>query len=242
MATTVNKQRLLGQVLARAPKSAPTVDDSGDGSGRGVLEQFIFGLCREGATTPQAEVAYANLKKKFYDWNEIRVSSYREIEETLDPLPGAESKAHRIIAFLQEVFEIHFSFDLDKFQKEGMKQAIKKLARFKSANDFICAWVTQRSLGGHAIPVDEPTMRCVVRLGLIDDETADLDTIRGSLEHQVAKVKGVSFTEAISEVACASCTENPRCNTCPFSDDCPSARVSEPEPPAPTTTPRRKPK
>jgi endonuclease-3 len=232
MATMTNKQRLLNQVLAQARK-APEAPE------RGVLEQFIFGLCRQGATSEQAEAAFRNLKSRFFDWNEIRVSSYREVEEALEPLPGAEAKAHRIILFLQEVFDSHFSFDLDKLQKEGLKQAIKKLSRFKAADDFVCAWVTQRSLGGHAIPVDSPSLRCAQRLGLVEETRDNLEVVRSSLEHQVAKAKGVQFTEALSLVACEFCHEEPNCSQCPLARECPSARTPPEEP---QTTSRRKPK
>ncbi len=230
MATTTNKQRLLNQVLAQARKGSEASEE------RSVLEQVILGICREGATTPEAESAFQNLKARFFDWNEIRVSSYREVEEALEPLLDAEPKAHRIIFFLQEVFEIHVSFDLDKLQKEGLKQAVKKLSRFKTANDFVCAWVAQQSLGGHAIPIDAPSLRCVQRLGLIDEDRDDLESVRASLEHQIPKAKGVQFTEAISLIAGDFCDEQPRCTECPLTRDCPSAQS------LPMETPRRKPK
>lgn len=233
MATMTNKQRLLNQVLAQAGKSTDA------GPERGVLEQFIFGVCRQGTTTAQAGTAFDNLKARFFDWNEVRVSSYREVEEALEPLPDAEAKAHRIILFLQEVFELHYSFDLDKLQKEGLKQALKKLSRFKAADDFVCAWVSQRTLGGHSIPIDEPALRCAQRLGLVEENRGDLEEVRGSLEHQVIKAKGVPFTEALSLVACSYCHEEPACGRCPLARECPAA-VMPPEEAPPSS--RRKPK
>src|SRR5579871_3002328 len=165
MATTINKQRLLNQ-LFHAMKKAVELDDET----RPVLQQFIYGLCRENATREQADEAYRFLCERFFDWNEIRVSSLRELEEAFAGMCDAEMRAQRLIAFLQEVFEIHFAFDLDKLQKEGVKQAAKKLARYQAANDYIVSWVMQRSLGGHAIPVDAPTLRCARRLGLLEGE------------------------------------------------------------------------
>ena len=40
-----------------------------------MLEQFIYGLCREDATREQADRAFRNLCERFFDWNEVRVSS-----------------------------------------------------------------------------------------------------------------------------------------------------------------------
>lgn len=235
MATTTNKQRMLNQVLAQVRK-APEAP-----APRGVLEEVIFAICRDGATTEQAETAFQKLKGAFFDWNEVRVSSYREIEDALDLLPGAEEKAHRILLFLQEVFEIHVCFDLDKLLKEGLKQAVKKLLRFKAASDFVCAWVSQRSLAGHAIPLDAPALRCGQRLGLIEDSFADVESVRASLEHHVPKTKGWGFTEALSLLANEHCEENPRCDSCPLTRDCPTSGALATAG-TPVATSRRKPK
>src|SRR5947207_2105718 len=125
MATTINKQRLLNQLLSSDLADAPEPESLP------VLEQFIFGLCRENATAEQAQLAYANLKTRFFDWNEVRVSSIRELEEAMAGLSDTESRAQRLVAFLQEVFEDKFSFELDGLLKKGLKQAASQLAQYK---------------------------------------------------------------------------------------------------------------
>src|SRR5436305_306861 len=102
MATTINKQRLLAHLFNAARKAAEAAPDSGP---RPVLEEFIFALCRQGASREQAERAYCNLAERFFDWNEVRVSSHRELEEALDGLPDAAARAERLSSFLHEVFE-----------------------------------------------------------------------------------------------------------------------------------------
>jgi endonuclease-3 len=219
MATTINKQRLLNHVFTTAKKTVEVDEEA-----RPVLQQFIYGLCRENATREQAEEAYRFLCERFFDWNEIRVSSVRELEEAFAGMPDAEMRAQRLITFLQEVFEIHFSFDLDKLQKEGLKQAAKKLSRYQAANDYIISWVVQRSLSGHAIPVDPPTLRCTSRLGLIESEQEEAEA-RATLEHLVPKAKGALFTEGIGMIADDYCSEEqPHCSACPLRADCSHAQ------------------
>jgi endonuclease-3 len=217
MATTTNKQRLVHQVLATHKKGP----EAGDMESMPVLEQFIYGLCREGATAEQAERAFRQLRERFFDWNEVRVSSQRELEETFANLPEPEIRAQRLTSFLQEVFETTFSFDLDSLQKKGLKQAAKQLSRFQAANDYVVSWVVQQSLGGHAIPIDSPTLRCTRRLGLLDENQDDLETLRASLEHLVPKARGLVFGEAVSLVANEYCWEDePNCGSCPLSSEC----------------------
>ena len=219
MATTINKQRLLTHLFTTAKKTVEVDEEA-----LPVLQQFIYGLCRENATREQADEAYRFLSERFYDWNEVRVSSLRELEEAFAGMSDADMRAQRLIAFLQEVFEIHFAFDLDKLQKEGLKQAAKKLSRYQAANDYIVSWVVQRSLGGHAIPVDTPTLRCTTRLGLIENEQDEAEA-RASLEHLIPKSKGALFTESIGMIAGDYCwEEQPQCSACPLCTDCTHAQ------------------
>src|SRR5688572_4739496 len=153
MAITINKQKVVSQLFTALAKhgKGPTPE-------RPVLEQFIYAILREGATRDHADQAFANLQNRFFDWNEVRVSSVDEIAEILNGMvPEPAQRAQRIIDFLQEVFETTFSFDLEPLQKKGLKPAAKQLARYQAANDYAVAWVTQKSLGGHALPLDGVT-------------------------------------------------------------------------------------
>src|SRR5262249_57287571 len=100
MPTVTNKQRVLTHLFALVKKHPR----AGEAEPRPVLEQFIYGICREGATRSQADRAFANLRDRFFDWNEVRISSCPEIEEAMEDLPYAEGRAQRPLRFLQEVF------------------------------------------------------------------------------------------------------------------------------------------
>jgi endonuclease-3 len=222
MATTINKQRLLTHLLSYLKRPHEAEPEA-----RTVLEQFIYGLCRENATPEQAERAYRHLRQHFFDWNEVRVSSLREVEEAFNGLSGSESRAQRLLSFLAKLFETEFSFCLEGLHKKGVKEASKQLMRYDEANDYVVAWVVQRSLGGHSVPLDEPTLRCVRRLGLIDAHQEDLEGIRSSLEHLVPKAKGPAFSDAVSRLADEFCLEDePLCGSCPLAGDCALAQES----------------
>jgi endonuclease-3 len=235
--TTTNKQRLLNQFFTAFKKRGEPAEPEA----QPVLEQFLYAICREGASRQQADLAFANLRKYFFDWNEIRVSSPREVEEVLGDIPDAELRANRLISFLQEVFETTFSFDLELLQKKGLKQAAKQLARYQAANDYAVAWVTQQALGGHALPLDAAAVRALRRLGLLDDENGDAEALRASLEHLVPKARGFLFHELVNVLTQEYCWEaDPNCSACPLAADCPTgqealsgeiaaARVSRPK-------------
>jgi endonuclease-3 len=223
-ATTINRQRVLATLFTNLKKH---YGEPGGLPERPVLEEMVYAVLREGATRKEADKAFERLRKSFFDWNEVRVSSPHEVEETLGGMDDAAAKSQRVIGLLQEVFESTFSFDLDGLNKKGTKQAARQVGRYQAADDYTVAWVTQQSLGGHAIPLDKPAARVAVRLGLIDDE-ASSETARTSLEHQVPKAKGPQFVEYLSLLAKDYChEEEPNCSACPMKGEC-LVGVSEP--------------
>jgi endonuclease III len=225
MPAIINKQQVLAH-LSSALKKKFTPPPPAEK--RPIMEELVFALCREGVTPEAAHVAFTRLKEDFFDWNEVRVSTVQEVADALAGLPDAGTRAKKVIEFLQELFEMTYSFSLEDLEKKGLKQAAKQLARYQavSGNDFAVAWVVQRSLGGHAVPLDGPALRALRRLGIVEEETDDLEAIRATLEHYIPKAKGVEFTDGLAEFAATICLEKtPQCKTCPMKDECPAAAV-----------------
>lgn len=220
MLAIMNKQDLLTKTIKLLDRKYPPLEEV---EPRPVLEEVLYAVIREGFTTEAANAAFAKFKGTFFDWNEVRVSTVPEIAEALQGVPDAGRKAQRISEILQYVFEMYYSFDLTDLDKKGLKQAAKQLNRFTGMSDFTIAWVIQRSLGGHAVPLDEPSLRVYRRLGLIDNDDEDLETVRGTLEHLIAKSAAPALTDRISTLASTICKDSkPKCNECPLKTDCPT--------------------
>jgi len=228
MAATGNKQQVLTSALTHLKKKYG--EHSEKDESRTVLEEMLYAMCREGSTREFADPAFDRLRKNYFDWNEVRVSSEEEIAETLDGLPDAMGRAQRIIAILQQIFEESFSFDLESYAKLGVKAAAKRMSQHPGASDFVVAWVTQKAFDGHAIPLDPPTLRVLHRLQIIGEGENDIESIRGTIEHLVPKAKGANFVELFSQLAHEICVEvEPHCSSCPLIKECPTgqARLSE---------------
>ena len=228
MATTINKQKIVNHLftaLGKHAKNKPLAELP-------VLEQFLYAILRENATRDAADQAFKSLQDHFFDWNEVRVSSTLEIIESLEGVvPDPETRAQRIVDFLQEIFETTYSFDLDPLrevlQKKGMKQASKQLARYQAANDYAVAWVMQQSLGAHSIPLDSSAQRVLKRMGVLEEED-DTEALRASIEQQVPKAKGLLFVDLVSALADAYCAEDdPACLRCPLRTVCPTGQEAK---------------
>jgi endonuclease III len=62
-------------------------------------------------------------------------------------------------------------------------------------------------------------------LGLIENESEDLEALRASIEHLVPKVRGPLFNDLVSALADELCLEDePACGSCPLAHECPTGQ------------------
>jgi endonuclease-3 len=129
-------------------------------------------------------------------------------------------KADRAFQHLKQRF-----VDWNEVRVSTVQERAKKISRLNDSNDYAVAWVIQNGLGGHAIPLDGPSIRVLRRLGVLDGESESLESLRGTIEHFVPKIKGPAFVELLSQHADVLCVEeNPRCGKCPLLEDCPTGQ------------------
>lgn len=170
-----------------------------DGS---VLEHLLFACCLENAPPDTAQKAYATLDERFFDLNEVRVSTVRELAEAMHQLPDAEAAAGRLKRVLQSVFESHYAFDLESLRKLNLGQAIKRLEKYDGTDPFCTAYVTQVALVGHAISVNQGALDALVVIGAISEDEAAKHKVPG-LERAIPKNKGAEFASLLHQFGVA---------------------------------------
>jgi endonuclease-3 len=193
-----------------------------------VLEAVVYGICHEGMTRDDANQALARFKDQYFDWNEVRVSSLVEIQQTLSGFPNAEERARRIRKFLRQMFQKTYGFSLEVLVKKPLKEALKVLHDYEAfSSDFVTATVIQQALGGHAMPVDEDVRRALDRLGIAEH---DLVSLRSVLERAVPKNRGVEFLDLLEDLAHDTCIPGvPECPRCELRRICPYPQAHKAE-------------
>lgn len=156
---------------------------------RTVLEHLLYSCCLENSPPEDAEAAFRVLSEEFFDWNEVRVSTVRELAEAMKMLVDPEEAAIRLKRSLQSVFESVYAFELEPLTKENLGKATERLARYPGTTPFVVAYVTQAALGGHAIPVNRGLLCAFHVLGVISDEEREQWCVPG-LERAIPKSKG----------------------------------------------------
>ncbi len=182
-----NRAARLTKVLKIAKKYYKPFEAPRD---RKVLEYLVYGCCLENSLHEEVDRVFGALTNDYFDWNEVRVSSLRELSDVMKALNDPEESATRVKRVLQSVFETHYSFDLEPMRKQNLGQTVKQLEKFNGTTSFTVAYVTQYGLGGHSIPINQGLLEVMRVVGVVTDSEASKGTVPG-LERAVPKTKGI---------------------------------------------------
>lgn len=169
-------------------------------AGRTLLENLLFACCLENAPYAPAEAAYQAVSTAYFDWNEVRVSTVKELAEVMKALPNPEAGANNLRRALQAVFEANYSFDLEPMKKLNLGAAVQKLSSYDGVSPFVVNYVTQTSLGGHAVPLDFGAMGSLAVLGLVAEGEKAKEGCAG-LERAIPKNKGIEFGSLLHQLS-----------------------------------------
>src|SRR4051812_25470067 len=85
-----------------------------------VLETMLFACCLENAPHETAERVFNVVRTSFFDWNEVRVSTVKELAETMSALPDPSAAAANLKGVLQSTFESEYCFELETIKKKNL--------------------------------------------------------------------------------------------------------------------------
>jgi hypothetical protein len=183
---TPNRAALIAKVLKVVRKHYKPVAPPKE---RTVLEQLLFACLVEDSPNEAAEQVFNSLKHDYFGWNEVRVSTIRELTDALKPLVNPAESAARLKQTLHSVFESVYEFDIESLKKQNIGQAAKLLQKYNGTTPFAVAYVTQNALGGHAIPLNQGTLIALHAVRVISDAEFKQAVVPG-LERTVPKNKG----------------------------------------------------
>ncbi len=178
---------------------------------RPLAEHILYACCLENSTSDQASEAFGKLQTLYIEWNEIRVSSTKELAEVMDCLTDPADAAHRIRRTLHNLYESFYDYDIDFLTKENLGKAQKTIKSFqgkaKKMLDFVVDYVTQNGLGGHCIPLNLEAYEILLILDIISKNERRFKKVPG-LERAISKNKGAEFG-ALMHAFSVDFAENP---------------------------------
>lgn len=183
---TPNRAALIGRLLKVLRKHYKPVIPPKD---RSLFEHLVFACLLEDSPHEVAEQVLGALKQEYFGWNEVRVSTIRELTDALKPLVNPAESAARLKQSLHSVFESVYEFDIESLKKQNIGAAVKLLQKYNGTTPFAVAYVTQYALGGHSIPLNKGALITLHTVGIISDDEFEKAVVPG-LERAVPKSKG----------------------------------------------------
>jgi hypothetical protein len=167
---------------------------------RDVLETLVYGICLENVSFVAADNLYTKLRTGFFEFNEVRVSTVKELAELAADHPQPAGTVAHLKQFLQSVFETRYSWDLDDLKKQNLGKAVAVLDKLEGATPFAVGYAVQNALGGHSIPVDAAMLNLLYTAGVISEAEVSKSTAPG-LERAIPKTKGSEFFSLAHQLA-----------------------------------------
>ncbi|MBI3726371.1 hypothetical protein HY251_20790 [bacterium] len=192
--------------------------------GKNLLERFVFYWFFYASPVTNAKKAVKSLldEEEFADWNEVRVSTQRELQEILEAnrIEDASDLAPRLKTFLQSVFEELDDTDLESLKEMKPDKARRFLASLPGLPPWAVAYLVTLTGFEALLPWDPHTERVGGRIGLFDTG-APLPQRKKQLRAALQDEDPLRLHHLFVEHGKKTCTDvDPKCPKCPVSQDC----------------------
>lgn len=184
------------------------------------LETFLVAILMDAVPRARAYEALEQLKRRFVDWNEARVSTGKEIADNCKPVTISESVGRIIQRSLEKIFSDWNALSLDALKGKNAKEVREYLSKFEGVSPSAVAYTMLYGLDKGAIPITRPILRYLQRLGVVDED-CDHDRVERFLERAVPSARMAALYELFHLHAEEVCQQKePKCRRCVTSRLC----------------------
>jgi len=155
----------------------------------------------EGDAAPQqTDKALEAIRGEYVDLNELRASPLKDLVECIGrEYPQARKKAERLTDALKGIFSRTYGLSL-QYMAEMTKRNLRRHLKELGLDEYAEAVLTLQVFGGHAIPVDQLLVDCLVMDGYIHpgSDVPDVQD-RQSRREEVPKETSQEISQEISQ-------------------------------------------
>jgi endonuclease-3 len=187
------------------------------------VEELVYTVLSQNTADVNTDRTYAELRRRFPTWSEVRDASVEEVEDAIALGGLAATKAPRIKAVLAAISERRGVPDLSELDELDDAAALAYLQELPGVGPKTAACVLLFALGRPAMPVDTHVHRVAGRLGLIgpgvsvEEAHRILTELAGLANVYALHVNLVRHGRAICHA------RRPECPRCPLVEICPAA-------------------
>ena len=170
MSASTNRATLINKLFKVAKKHFELIKPPAD---RPVMEHMLYACCLEDTEYEAADEVFAKLQQDYFEWNEVRVTTVKELAEVMKKVYQPEVAALKLRRTLHGMFEAHYQFDLEFLKRDNLGRAMQTMERYRGITPFVVSYTAQSGLAGHSIPVDNALLYLLYVCLLYTSDAAD---------------------------------------------------------------------
>ncbi|TVQ59365.1 MAG: hypothetical protein EA379_10975 [Phycisphaerales bacterium] len=186
MSTGFNPERfdeVMKELRARYEAFAPAPLD--------LVSQFVYSFLLWEAGAADAERVFKRITAEIVDFNDLRIFLPDEIMSLLGTrYPRGPERALRLRAALNELYQREHAVSFDRLKEAPKRESRQYVETLEGVPPFVSARLTLLGFGGHACPLDERALACLIEDGVFEESTP-LDRATASLERHIKAAEGV---------------------------------------------------
>jgi len=187
------------------------------------FEVCVGAVLTQNTNWKNVEKAIKNLKEKnLLSAEKILSCSFEELKKLIKPAGFFHQKAQYLKNLSRFILE---NGGLEKLKRENRENLRRELLKVKGIGKETADSILLYALDKPTFVVDAYTKRFFNRLGLIESENVDYETVKKLVESEIPPVDRnleiyKEFHALIVEHSKIKCRKKPNCKNCPFSLDC----------------------
>jgi endonuclease-3 len=186
-----------------------------------ILDEVIATVLSQHTSDHNSERAFAQLKAKFTDWDQVLAADDRQVADAIRSGGMADQKARRIKQILAVIYEREGRVDLGRLHDLDDEAVQEYLASLPGVGPKTVACVLVFSMGRAAFPVDTHVHRIAVRLGWIPPGTTAEKAHRILGPAVPPEIRYDLHTALIEHGRHVCQAQHPRCQACVLHANCP---------------------
>jgi endonuclease-3 len=133
---------------------------------RDIIDLLIFHKLHLAMAASKALASYRELRERFVDWNEVRVSSVREIQECIQEAPAALDLAIFIKDLLESIHRERHNLSLEFLAEQNLGEIRSYLKKLKGVENATIDMILLLRKQYPVLPLDQAMEAVLKRLGL----------------------------------------------------------------------------
>ena len=186
-----------------------------------VLDELVATILSQNTSDTNSGPAFDELRRCLPNWDAVRRAPVGRIAKAIRQAGLANSKAPRIKAILQQIYEDRGRLSLEFLHDMPAREALEYLVSFSGVGPKTAACVLLFACRKPVLPVDTHVHRVSLRLGLIGPRTS-AEKAHEQLAQLVPPRLVLDFHIQLIRHGRRCCTaRKPKCEHCPLVDLCP---------------------